>query len=344
MAVKDVSSVYGDLIERQRALGAAVRSAARLACRDTEPLRRAVLRLLEIDKSGESPFRLLAFPVLGALTGDPGPALPVCVLSRLWWAGVEVLDDVMDREFDASTAGLSRAEATIASMACITLLPPDIVSRQGLPAALEAAWARELTRAALRSANGQLDDVAATTTEVGFSWRRVMVGYSGKSGAAYARDAVMAAGLAGAGPEQLRGWRAFGRMFGVLRQLANDCAPRTAQEDADLANGTRTLMLAHAVEMLPAAQARVLVETFAGARHDRAAREAVWARLRQPDLAGGYDMRVTVLADRASTLLEELAPTSEHRDLIQWMVNVSADRARLTTEPATELTTESGVR
>jgi geranylgeranyl pyrophosphate synthase len=188
-----------------------------------------------------------------------------------------------------------------------------------------------MTRAALRSAGGQLDDVAAAAEGV-FSWRRVMVGYSGKSGSAYARDAVMAAGLAGAGPVRLRGWRAFGRMFGVLRQLANDRAPRTAQEDADLANGTRTLMLAHAVETLPAAQSRVLVEAFAGARHDRAAREAVWTRLRRPDMAGGYDMRITVLADRASTLLEELAPPTDHRDLIQWMINVSADRARLTAD------------
>jgi geranylgeranyl pyrophosphate synthase len=328
MAVKNVSLIYNDLLARQRTLGAEVRSAARLACRDTEPLRRAVLRLLDIDKSDESPFRLLAFPVLGALTGDPGPALPVCVLSRLWWAGVEVLDDVMDGEFDALTAGLTTAEATIASTACITLLPQDVVSRQGLPAALEAAWTREMTRAALRSAGGQLDDVAAA--EGVFSWRRVMVGYSGKSGSAYARDAVMAAGLAGAGPEQLRGWRAFGRMFGVLRQLANDRAPRTAEENTDLANGTRTLMLAHAVETLPAAQSQVLVEAFAGARHDQAAREAVWTRLRQPDLASGYDMRITVLQDRVSTLLEELAPPSDHRDLIQWMINMSADHAKLT--------------
>src|SRR5262249_40478070 len=156
------------------------------------------------------------------------------------------LDDVIDGEFDASTAGLTIAEATIASMACITLLPRDVVSRQGLPAALEAAWTREVTRAALRSASGQLDDVAAARGVL--SWRRVMVGYAGKSGSAYARDAVMAAGLAGAGPEQLRGWRAFGCLFGVLRQLANDRAPQRAQEDTDLANGTRTLMLAHAVE------------------------------------------------------------------------------------------------
>ena len=104
------------------------------------------------------------------------------------------------------------------------------------------------------------------------------------------------------------------------------------EEDTDLANGTRTLMLAHAVETLPAAQSHVLVEAFASARHDRAAREAVWTRLRQPDLASGYDMRITVLQDRVSTLLEELAAPSDHRDLIQWMINVSADRAKLTAD------------
>ncbi|WP_431955161.1 hypothetical protein [Actinacidiphila sp. bgisy167] len=329
MVAKDVTFAYRDLLERASVLDEAACFSVRSACEGDESLCHAVLRLLESDESGGMPFHLLAFPVLGALTGDPDPALRICVLSRVWWAGAEALDDVMDGEFDTSATGLTTAAATIAGTACLTLIPQDIVNRAELPSSLETVWTRELTRTGLRSAGSQLDD--ARSTEGDCTWKRSMVTYVGKSGSPYARDCVMAAALGGANTEQLRRWRAFGHLFGALRQLTNDRAPQSPDQDIDIANGTRTLLLAHAVEALPRDESRLLVEEYDRASSDRGAREAVWRRFRQPDLAIPYNKRISVIKNQASTLLEDLAEPSDHRDLIQWMVNVSADGAKLQT-------------
>ncbi|MFE6904698.1 hypothetical protein ACFVFJ_49590 [Streptomyces sp. NPDC057717] len=335
MSIKEVTSVFDGLRERQQALGTAVRTEVDLICADEPALHRAVVRLLEIDGSAVSPFRLLPFPLLGALTGNPDPALPVCVLSRIWWAGAEALDDLMDGQFDAETAGLAASQVTVASTACITLLPQELIARQRFPAAAETAWTHELTRATMRAAEGQLGDVAGSGK--GPTWKNVMVGYAGKSGAAYARDAAMTARLADTETEHLNGWRSFGRLFGVLRQLANDRAAHSAAQDTDLANGTWTLLLAHAAEFLPLAESRKLLDTYARAGHDLDVRQSVWSLLRRPDLANAYDQRMAILHGRLSVLLEKLAAPSRDRDLIQWMINVSADKAKLNVDGGSTL-------
>ncbi|MGW0576958.1 polyprenyl synthetase family protein [Streptomyces sp. NPDC002920] len=328
MTSKDTQAAYDLLLQHQRQLAPAVNSAVRTACADAPELERAVLALLETDASSGSPFRLLALPVHGALTGDVEPAVPVCVLSRLWWAGAEILDDVMDGQFDPRTAGLSAAAVTVASTACLTLLPQEIIVRQRFPDELKAAFGRELNRATIESADGQLADVAQDTTSD--FWKRTMTGYAGKTGAAYGRDAAMAAMLAGRTEQEVRGWRVFGRLFGVLRQTANDRAPATAEQDADLANGTPTLLLAYALETLPPAEAEELGRAHAHAPRDAHARGAVWDRLRRPDVAAGYDRRIATLRQRSYELLQQLAAPSPHRDVIQWMVGVSAESSQLT--------------
>ncbi|MGW2051734.1 hypothetical protein ACWCPF_42375 [Streptomyces sp. NPDC001858] len=258
----------------------------------------------------------------GALTGSAEPALPICVLSRLWWAGAETLDDAMDGQLDLRRTQLTPSSATVAAAACVMLLPQVLIARQDIPPSLSTVWTRELTRSGLASADGQLEDVAVADADHG--WARVIVSYGGKTGAAYARDAAMSAQLAGATDEQIRGWRAFGKLFGVLRQSANDRAARTAQEDADLANGTRTLLLAHALEELPAPAADALLRAHADARHDATARQWVWDRLRHPDVSEGYNARIATIRRRLIDLVESLASTSPHRDALTWMVNASA--------------------
>ncbi|MFJ9007909.1 polyprenyl synthase [Streptomyces canus] len=277
----------------------------------------------------ENPFRLLPLPVLGALTGDPDAALPVCVLSALWWAGAEALDDLMDGEFDARGVGMTASQTMVAATVCLTLLPQTLIGRIGLGAERERFWTRELTASGMRCAGGQLDDVDSSGV---LSWRRVMVGYAGKTGAPYARDAVLSATLAGAGAgsEELRGWRVFGELFGVLRQLANDRAASTAREDADLANGTWTLLLAYAAETLTPAELAALLDAHARAPDEPAARDAVWNRLRRPDLMAGYNRRITGIHRRLSALLHQLARPSHHREQLRRLVDASATTALLT--------------
>ena len=64
-------------------------------------------------------------------------------------------------------------------------------------------WEREITRANAAAAEGQLAEQLTDPEEP--SWARAMTSYRDKNGAAYARDAVMAARLATDDPAALRG-------------------------------------------------------------------------------------------------------------------------------------------
>ena len=86
MIVRDCTSTYQRLRDHRELVLASAVSEVDEICADLPPLRDAVLRLLNHDRSRENPLRLLAWPVAGAIAGDPDVALPVCVMSRLWWA------------------------------------------------------------------------------------------------------------------------------------------------------------------------------------------------------------------------------------------------------------------
>ncbi|WP_265565467.1 polyprenyl synthase [Streptomyces hygroscopicus] len=328
MAIIDVTRAYKDLLAREEEITAAVRTSVGLFGDDQPLLADAVARLLHSDCSKASVFRLLPIPVLGALGGDPDHALPLVVASRIWWTGAEVFDDLADGQYDAVATGVPAAQASIASAACLALVPLTVLDQQALPRHLKSSWVRECVDSSLQAAEGQLADVSSAS---GFpSWATAMRTYADKCGAPYARDAAMAAQLAGASDELLRGWRAFGRLFGVLRQLANDRSAESAETDEDLINGTNTLLLAHAAESAAGtAEWDTLTSLRVRARHDPAARVAFGERLNAPDISGTYNQRVRSLHRNLCVLLETLADPSEDRDLIRWMLDASAKASRL---------------
>ena len=326
MTIHDVSLPYENLLARRTAVAAAARSAVLETFAGQSGLRDAVLRLLESDLSQESAFRLLPFPIVEALAGEPDKALLVCVVSRLWWAGAESFDDLNDGEFDSRTTGLTPAAAGLASTVLITLLPQDLLTRQRLSAQLRSELLGELTGTSLQAASGQFDDVSAVPENC--SWSAVMRGYAGKSGAPYARDAAMAARLAGADPPTLRTWRAFGSLFGILRQLANDHESLWSGNDADLANSTPTLVLANALESATPADRRTLLELGTQAVADINARHRLRNRLIDQAATDDYRSRVGAIHHKLSELWQELVPASTDRDLVQWMIDFSAEGTR----------------
>jgi hypothetical protein len=297
------------------------------ACADHPPLLEAVFQLLAHDGSQESVFRMIPFAVSAALTGDPAKALPVGSLSRLWWAGAETFDDLNDGKFDSRDAGLSSANATVASVVCITLLPQAAIGRGQFPTRTEYELTRELARASLSSANGQINDLSPIPGS--YSWADTIGSYAEKSGAPYARDLAMIGHLAELDADALQGLRAFGRLFGVLRQLANDRATGSVEEDEDLINGTQTLLVAYAASVTSAAERTEFTSMQARARDDLRARRAFRERLHRADVVTGYNQRVDSIRRSMAKLLEQLAAPSSHRDLLGWMIDVSATAAKL---------------
>jgi geranylgeranyl pyrophosphate synthase len=328
MSVIDVTGSYRLLSDRRETVTTALASELGSLADDHPLLVEAVRRLLDSDGSVHNVFRLLPFPVLGALFSDQDAALPVVVFSRLWWTGAEVFDDIADGDFDAGVVGVSAAQASIASVACLALMPQEMIARQDVPAALRSAWAAEFAAGSLSAAEGQLDDVSHDMDTN--TWTAAMRIYTGKSGTPYGRDCAMTALLAGVDDSAVRGWRAFGRLFGVLRQMANDRVAGTPDTRDDLANGTLTLLLALAVEQADVAEAGSLDVLRARARTDLSARRELREHLDGHEVVKAYQGRVDAIHRKLTALLEALAAPSEHRDLIQWMVNESAAGARLT--------------
>lgn len=330
IAIRDVTADYQSLMERRQSVTAALLSELGRLAKEQPSLIAAVVRLLNTDGSVHSPFRLLPFPLLGALTSQQDQALFVVMCSRLWWTGAEVFDDLTDGEFDTPEVGLSAAQAAVASTACLGPLPQILIEHSCFPEDVRTAWAREFAVGSLNAAEGQLKDLTDGLHDA--AWANTMRIYASKSGAPYGRDAAMTAVLAGAETDAVSGWRIFGRLFGVLRQMVNDRAAASAEENKDLANGTMTLLVALASDTAQGAEAQFLKELRVRALEDVRGRNELWRFLTRPNLTIAYDQRVRLIHRKLSELLHTLTDASGNRDLIQWMVNISAQNALIAGE------------
>ena len=272
--------------------------------------------------------------VLGALTGDPEPAVPVGVVSTVWWAGAEALDDlsdVMARGAPVSSTGLTSTQLLIGGVACLELIPRQFIDRCPLPDDVRSAWSAEMIAASLSAANGRLGNAARDADAL--NWARVMTNYVSKTGAAYARDAVMAAQVVTRAAASIGAWRAFGELFGVLRQMRNDNAQVSPEDDQNLANGTPTLLLAHALATATPAHTAKLLELRAAAMRDVEARAALQHLLHAPDIASGYSGKLHATYHLACSLLDSIAGPSIYRDALRSRMDTTV---RLATPQPTE--------
>lgn len=324
--------VQEKLAEHRDSVTAAVNASLKAACGDNAKLHHVVSSLVHTDSSQESLYRLLPFVFSRRGTDD---ALLVGTVSRIWWAGAETFDDINDQSFDNAAVGLSTDEALVGSTACITLLPLAIISAHGLPVPVEHALSREMTDTSLRAADGQLDDIEhLIQNSGGASWPRVMRSYVGKTGAAYGRDLAITALLDHRSSEEVTARRAFGQLFGVLRQMANDRGSLFAPDNEDFANGRYTLLLADALDTLPADERSELLTLHSEARHSQTARGALLRRLTRPDRATTYDGRILTLHAQLSALMTRLVESADSRAVAQWLITSSA-RGAMVDPPGT---------
>jgi heptaprenyl diphosphate synthase len=296
-------------------------------CSPASHLYGPVTALVRTAREAEGPGsnRLFPLAVLGALSDDPTPAVPVCVVSSLWSAGTEAVDDFMDAgtALDSpATAALTPTQLLAAGTICTTVLPALAVERLAGHDSLARHWQRDLAESTLASAEGQLADLDRDRGAL--DWARVMRAYAGKTGAGYARDALMAARCATDDPQRLRGWHVLGQLLGILRQMHNDNDERTPDDDEDLANGTPTLLLAHVMETADTADRERVLELRAAALRYPAARAELRALLHAPEYIAGYRTRIGALRHKAGGLLNHLAGPSPFREAIQARIDDSA--------------------
>src|ERR1700733_12777118 len=216
MGTKDVTPFLIELEAWQPVIAEACHEAVNRACLEYTVLSRLVNEILVLDRTSASCFRFLPVVILGAYGEQPDRALPICVHSRIWWAGAETLDDITDGEFDHERMSMFPEQALIACTACLSLVPQKVIDLYAPSVPIAESWTAQLLDESLHCADGQLRDIARDPGAI--SWSRTMRIYAGKTGAPYARDAAMAALLVDVPPDLVRGWKAFGYLFGVLRQ------------------------------------------------------------------------------------------------------------------------------
>lgn len=266
-----------------------------------------------------SRHRLFAVAVLGSQGMDPTLAMPVSVSSALWWAGAEALDDIVDGIGNGQSARRLLA-ALPGGIASLVVLPLDYLDGRDVTGDLKGLWRRELLQSCRLAAEGQVAEGAAVDV---VDRDDVLDSYRGKTGAAYARDAVMAAGigLLGSGADAEAGleeWREFGMRYGTLRQLHNDNSGDTLEDDEDLANATPTLLMAHAFQAAGPSIRRELVALREAARSDLSARRRIREILYSDATVESYVVDVRGLHHRACLQLDSLCPAGgAYRDVLR---------------------------
>jgi hypothetical protein len=282
----------------------------------------------QIDTHRASPWlcrnRLFGVAVLGCQDVDPIPAIPVGVVSTLWWAGAEALDDLADG-YAADTLDRATVAAMPASIANLVVVPLEYIDSLRIDPALGSAWRRELLWSCRLAAEGQYAD----TSGAGIVEREhVLAGYRGKTGAAYARDAVMAArvqhpGTTCTADQTIAQWREFGMLYGILRQLHNDNSADAPEDNEDLANHTPTLRLAHAFTTSRPIGHPGLVRLRRAARTVPAARQELHDLLTSPDVTASYQRDVRGIHHQACRLLDSLGAAGHYRDVLRAGLDVA---------------------
>lgn len=244
-------------------------------------------------------------------------------LSTLLWAGAELMDKVEDGQLSPRWIGREHA-ARYAAMTVGCALPPALIAEREERAAVRRALTALFARTLLRMFDGQLTDL--THTDANYVAREsVERSVVGKNGEAKAFFAAVGACVAGAEAAQVDRWARFGRALGVVFQLQSDHYDLFFRADArDLMQGTRTLHVAIALEIMDGAEREALVKLLDAARVDASARIRVRELLRQARFVVPWSRRVKHWATETIDALDACSPAEPYGS---WLKNLVASRA-----------------
>jgi hypothetical protein len=286
----------------------ALREAESSLASDLHDLPRSVRsRLRDQGRSPVVESRLFAALVAGAAGGSPHEAIPVSVLSSLWWTGVE------------TTSG---------TVAETLRLPLNHLRSLSIGPRLRHDWARELVRSFVPSGQKTLADQAVDLAAV--RQRYLTPTCTTRRSAAYARDAIMAVRLLGVSEARSEKWRDFGALFGSLMDLAAACS-LVAVDSAPVraAPVISPLLFAHAVASASAHRRRHLLHLAEEAEHDADARAVLHELVHSRPGALAYHHDLATLHSRARDCLLRLCvpgPCSVRllSDLDRWRAQAQA--------------------
>lgn len=218
--------------------------------------------------------------VYEAICGTDSPAVPLAAAATMLYLGVDIFDDLADRDLPGHWQGCHPGEVSLAAATLFSALPQLVIAELDAPCERIAAMQQIVAAGLLQMAAGQQMDIALCGAGEA-STEQVEKSVEGKSGAEIAMFARLAAVFAGCGPELVESCGAFGIALGTAGQLASDCHDLfQAAESHDLANGTRTWPIASHLGRLQGEDRQRFLALLDRARLDSAARDAVRYQLR----------------------------------------------------------------
>lgn len=237
--------------------------------------------------TGERVFPAIVAVALGA---NPKKALPLCTASALWWIST-----------DADAAGAQ----------CGAMLAMRHLSAVGVPDSCKLVWFDEITRSTISAIETRLAGRGRL-----ISRKNVLASHLGIAGAAYARDAAMAAHLAVDHP--VDEWRKFGALYGLLRQLHADHVSSTVDEDGNPRLLVPPLLASHAHRLSNSGVRTELTRLLREVPSGDSGRHALLRDLlRSPRAVAAYAHDLRGLHRRACAQLDALNATEEARTALR---------------------------
>ena len=224
--------------------------------------------------------------VAAALGTNPRKALPICVASALWWISTDA--DAPDVQ----------CGAVLAMRHLRTVRAPD---------SCKLEWFDEITRSTTSVIEARLANRDGSGR---LSRKSVLARHLRSSGAAYARDAAMAAHLVDEHP--VDEWRRFGALYGLMRQLRTDHVRSTVDEVGNPQLVVPPLLVAHVFHQGNAAVRHELARLRREASYGGLVRhELLRELLCSPRAVQAYARDLRALHGKARASLDGLETTDE---------------------------------
>ena len=264
-----------------------------------------------------------------AVAGTEDAAVPLAAVCTAIYLGADLLDDMADRDLEPEWADADPGSVTLAGATLLSAIPQLGISGLATDQARRAAISEVLAQTMLAMAVGQHADLSHGGGGGTLAGARAVA--EGKAGAEFGGVAAAGALFGGADASAVGCYRDFGTNLGAACQIASDLAELWQEEDSvDVANGTLTLPLVHAMTRGRAEDAAMLTEQLGthGTAETAAALRALLLRV------GSVAYTTLVVQQYCVQARNALAAVAAHGDA-RAQLQAMVDRASLLPGSAT---------
>ncbi|MEM9248179.1 MAG: polyprenyl synthetase family protein [Pseudomonadota bacterium] len=240
---------------------------------------------------------------------------PVGALATLFETGIDIIDNVADRELAPHWSAMPESAASLVGTLFVSGLPMALLAEAPLPPERRLRMLATIGRASTSIAQGQLEDYALSGSD-DVSVARVEASYRSKTGDRHAMLIRLALEAAGeVDTTVLQAAEAFGRDLGLALQIRSDLSHLVGPDALrDLRNGTRTWPIAFALQSAKGTDRSELQRLLA---QDAASADPLVEWMSEHGVMVAAMLRAEKAADDARGRLPDVLQTEAGRALLE---------------------------